>query len=159
MSYLLSFVSPERKILGIDYDADKIELANHCISKNNNINFIAADATEFAYGNADVFVLSDVLHYLSDDKQTILLERCMEKLNPNGKIIIRDADCDMEKRHRGTLFTEFFSTRSGFNKADQNRLYFFSADKIKKISAKNGFRTEVIDNSRLTSNVLFVLTK
>jgi 1-acyl-sn-glycerol-3-phosphate acyltransferase len=159
LSYLLGFVSPQRKILGIDYDADKIELANHCISKSEDINFIAADATEFTFHNADVFILSDVLHYLPDDKQTILLERCMEKLNPNGKIIIRDADRDLKKRHRGTKYTEFFSTRSGFNKADQNRLYFFSAQKIMDIANKYGFKTEIAESSRLTSNVLFVLKK
>ena len=159
LSYLLSFVSTDRKVLGIDYDADKIELAGHCISKSNRIDFVSADATEYAFENADVFVLSDVLHYLPEDKQHILLERCMKKLNPNGKIIIRDADRDLEKRHRGTRYTEFFSTRSGFNKADQNRLFFFSGRKIRDVAAKHGFQTEVIDNSRFTSNMLFVLKK
>jgi 1-acyl-sn-glycerol-3-phosphate acyltransferase len=159
LSYMLSFVSEKRIILGIDYDADKVEIANNCISKNDRVNFVTADAAEYAFKNADVFILSDVLHYLPEEMQDVLLEKCIGHLNPNGKIIIRDADRDLEKRHRGTRYTEFFSTRSGFNKADQNRLYFFSGRKIRDIATRHGFQTEVIDNSRLTSNMLFVLRK
>ena len=159
LAYLLSFVSPKRKIQGVDYDADKIEMANHCISKNDRVDFVSADAFEFPFEKADVFVLSDVLHYLPHDKQEILLERCIGQLNPNGKIIIRDADRDLEKRHRGTRYTEFFSTRSGFNKSDQNRLFFFSGKTIQKIAMKHYLQTEIIDITRFTSNVLFVLKK
>jgi 2-polyprenyl-3-methyl-5-hydroxy-6-metoxy-1,4-benzoquinol methylase len=157
LSYLLGFVSPKRKITGIDYDVDKIEMANHCISKNDHVNFVAADAVEFSYDFSDVFILSDVLHYMSHDKQEILLENCIRHLNPKGVIIVRDADRDMEKRHRGTRYTEFFSTRSGFNKSDQNRLFFLSGKTIREIAAKHNMQIRVVDNSRLTSNVLFVL--
>jgi 1-acyl-sn-glycerol-3-phosphate acyltransferase len=159
LTYLLSFVSPRRKILGIDFDADKIELANHCISKHDGISFIAADATEYAFENADIFILSDVLHYLRHDQQEKLLEKCIDRLNPRGKIIIRDADSDLEKRHRRTGYTEYFSTRSGFNKSDQNRLFFFSGRSIQGIAAKHDLQVERIDNTKFTSNVLFVLSK
>ena len=159
LSYLLSFVSAERKILGIDFDADKIELANHCISKNERLEFVSADATVYPFENADVFILSDVLHYLPQDKQEVVLERCISRLNSNGKIIIRDADHDLRKRHRGTRLTEFFSTRSGFNKSDQNRLYFFSGKTIQQVATRHNMQAEIIDSSRFTSNVLFVLKK
>jgi 2-polyprenyl-3-methyl-5-hydroxy-6-metoxy-1,4-benzoquinol methylase len=159
LTYILGFVSPERRILGIDYDTDKIELAGNCISKTGNIDFVPADATEYAFGNADIFILSDMLHYLPEVKQDALLEKCMTKLNAGGKIIIRDADRDLEKRHRGTRYTEFFSTRSGFNKAEQNRLFFFSGTKISNIASRNGFRLIKTDNTRLTSNILYVLEK
>lgn len=159
LSYLLNFVSPERKILGIDYDADKIELAGHCISKNGQISFIAADATQYEPESSDVFILSDVLHYLNDDQQTALLEKCMEKLNSGGKIIIRDADRDLEKQHQRTRYTEFFSTRSGFNKAKDNKLHFFSGSKIRKIAEGRGFNVTVTPSSKLTSNMLFVLER
>jgi 2-polyprenyl-3-methyl-5-hydroxy-6-metoxy-1,4-benzoquinol methylase len=100
-----------------------------------------------------------VLHYLPDEQQDMLVEKCMQKLNPNGRIIIRDADSDLKKRHRGTRYTEFFSTRSGFNKSRDNRLFFFSGKKIKAIAERNGFVIDVTDNTRFTSNVLFVLRK
>lgn len=159
LSYLLGFVSPRRNILGIDYDADKIEIANHCISKSDRVDFIAADAADYAFQRADVFILSDVLHYLPHRKQEVLLEKCIAQLNPGGKILIRDADRDLGKRHRGTRYTEYFSTRSGFNKSDQNRLFFFSGRAIEEIAARHDLCIERIDNTRFTSNVLFVLKK
>ena len=159
LSYLLGFVSPRRSILGIDFDADKIEIANHCISKNDRVDFIAADAADYSFQRADVFILSDVLHYLPHRKQEVLLEKCIAQLNPGGKILIRDADHDLGKRHRGTRYTEYFSTRSGFNKSDQNRLFFFSGRAIEEIASRHDLRIEKIDNTRFTSNVLFVLKK
>ncbi len=159
LSYLLNFVSPERKIQGVDYDEDKIELANHCISKNEQMSFIAADATQYEPDNSDIFILSDVLHYLNDNQQTTLVEKCIEKLNPGGKIIIRDADSDLKKQHRRTRYTEFFSTRSGFNKAKDNKLHFFSGSKIRKIAENRGFQITITPSSKLTSNTLFVLQK
>jgi 1-acyl-sn-glycerol-3-phosphate acyltransferase len=159
LSYMLSFVSPDRKILAIDYDTDKIELANNCISKSENISFIAADASEYDLPQSDVFILSDVLHYLPEEKQDILLQRCMDRLNEGGRVIIRDADRDLQKRHRATQYTEFFSTRSGFNKAKDNRLFFFSGAKIKELAEKQGFEIRTTGDSRITSNSLFVLKR
>jgi trans-aconitate methyltransferase len=154
---MLNFTSEQRNILGIDYDNDKIELANNCISKNDRIRFVAADAIDYNYAPADVFLLSDVLHYLPEGKQEQLLARCIECLNPGGQIIIRDADKDLQKRHLGTRYTEFFSTRSGFNKAIHKKLYFFSGKKITEIAGRYNMDLEIIDKSKLTSTLLYVL--
>ncbi len=157
--YLLSFISRDRQILGIDYDAEKIELANHCISKHDQVTFETADASSYAFNNSDVFILNDVLHYMPEDRQKELLKRCISSLNEGGIIMIRDADKDLEKRHFGTRYTEFFSTHSGFNKAKDNRLYFFSGSKIREIARENELQIEVVDNTKLTSNILYVLRK
>jgi uncharacterized protein len=159
LSYMLGFVSPLRSITGIDYDTDKIALANHCISKNDKVHFVAADAVEYPYQPADVFILSDVLHYIPYESQEKLLETCISLLNPGGKIIIRDADRDLKKRHKRTKYTEFYSTRFGFNKSRNKELYFFPADSIYMIGRRNNMHVQSVDNSWLTSNVLFVLQK
>ena len=159
MSYLLGFVSEKRHILGIDYDAEKIELAANCISGNSRIRFVAADASAFHYKKSDVFVMSDVLHYISPEKQEQLITACIQNLSPRGIIIIRDADSDLQKRHRGTRYSEFFSTRSGFNKSENNRLFFFSGKSIHEIAQKGDMKVEVVDNAKLTSNVYYILRR
>jgi 1-acyl-sn-glycerol-3-phosphate acyltransferase len=159
LSYMLSFVSDKRKILGIDHDADKIEMANHCISNHGGVKFVTADATLYPFDNTDVFILSDVLHYLPVQKQEDLLLVCLDKLNPGGRIIIRDADKDLEKRHLGTRYTEFFSTRSGFNKTSQKKLFFFSGNMIRQFATRHNLALEVVDNTRLTSNIFYLLKK
>ncbi len=159
LTHILSFVSSERTITAFDYDEDKIEVASGCMSIQPNVEFRCADVTTVDFTESDVFVLSDVLHYLPDDKQEELISRCMQKLKPGGKILIRDADRDLVKRHKGTRYTEFFSTRSGFNKSNNNRLYFFAGSKIRTIAGKNGFNIKESDQTKLTSNILYVLER
>ena len=157
ISYMLNVTSQKRTILGIDYDNDKIELANNCIAKNNRINFVAADAVTFNYPDADVFLLSDVLHYMPPERQEQLLTCCKKHLNPGGAIIIRDADKDLKKRHLWTRYTEFFSTRFGYNKSINKKLFFFSGREITGFANKNNMSIEITDNAKMTSNLLYIL--
>jgi SAM-dependent methyltransferase len=157
ISYMLSFTSEKRKILGIDYDSDKIELANNCISRNERISFVSADAASYDYPKADVFLLSDVLHYMPGEKQEQLLSSCAGRLNPGGTIIIRDADKDLDKRHFWTRYTEFFSTRFGYNKSLDKKLFFFSGQMINDFAARNAMSVEISESSKVTSNRLYIL--
>jgi 1-acyl-sn-glycerol-3-phosphate acyltransferase len=157
ISYMLSFTSSARRITGIDYDEDKIELAENCISKNERITFIAADACDYNYTESDVFILSDVLHYLPQEKQEQLLRTCIGKLRPGGVIIVRDADKDLQKRHLRTRWTEFFSTRFGYNKSLNRKLFFFSGKKIEEIASQFNMSVTLTESSKITSNRLYEL--
>ncbi len=162
LSYMLSFLSENRKITGIDYDADKIAIANHCRDKNDNVNFYHCNAVEYSYENSDVFILSDMLHYMPENMQEQLLIRCIENLNCDGMIIIRDADNELKKRHIGTKITEFLSTSFGFNKTldESKQLYFLSRSSINNILLKySDLEMEVIDNTKLTSNIFYVIKR
>lgn len=157
MPYMLQALSPERTITGLDYDEDKIATAAHCYQKNEKLNFVCADAMNYSFGKHHAFIISDVLHYLQPEEQEQLLQRCWEQLEPGGVIIIRDGDADLGKRHEGTRLTEFFSTRVlGFNKT-RNNLSFFSGERLRQIVAKMGACLEQIDNTKFTSNVIFVI--
>ncbi len=158
LDFMLSLVSEERKITAIDYDEDKIAVANRCAIKNENLNFYFSDALTFDYQRSDVFILNDVLHYLTPEKQIALLEKCTRFLNSGGEIIIRDGDSDLKERHRGTKLTEFFSTKSGFNKTE-NRLWFLSGKTIEDFAANHHLSLEITDTSKHTSNVVFVLKR
>lgn len=159
LAYMLHFVSEKRSVTGIDYDSDKIAVANNCISKDDDIQFFATDALEYQYSPKDVFIINDVLHYLSEEKQERLITTCIHNLNPNGIIIIRDADSNLGKKHWGTLYTEFFSTKFGFNKMGEEKLSFTSSTKINEIALKNNMNIEIIDATRFTSNIVYILKK
>jgi 1-acyl-sn-glycerol-3-phosphate acyltransferase len=156
LPYMLRFMSKERKVIGLDYDKDKIAVADHCFSKNEQLTFFAADATLCELPKSDAFVLSDILHYLPKEAQENLLVKCIRNLNPGGMILLRDADKDLEKRHLGTRYTEFFSTNFGFNKAT-NKLEFVSSAFITEIIRKNNMHIEKIDNTKLTSNITYII--
>jgi 2-polyprenyl-3-methyl-5-hydroxy-6-metoxy-1,4-benzoquinol methylase len=159
MSYMLHFLAPEREILGLDYDEDKIITAQHGYLKGAQLNFECVDVTQYQFDNYDAFLISDVLHYLTPEQQEQVLAECINKLNPGGIIVVRDGDLDLEKKHERTKLTEFFSTKVvGFNKT-QNKLTFFSSSRMREIVAKYGATMEQIDNTKYLSNVIFIIKK
>jgi len=160
VSYLLSFTSDERQITGIDYDSEKIEVAKHCFSKNDRLEFICGDITRMNFCKKDGFLLLDVLHYFPVENQLSLLSKCIENLNESGIIVIRDANKNLEKRHKGAKLTEFFSTKLGFNKTQDGtrQLYFTSSDTILSLAKEKGLSVEIIDNKKITSNNIYILS-
>ncbi len=161
MAYMLSFLSGRRTITGIDYDGDKIDTANHCPAKSDRVRFIHADVLQAEILRSHAFILADVLHYFPEADQERLVVRCIEKLEPGGTIIIRDADRAMEKKHFGTRLSESFSTRIGFNQTRNNekKLYFTSREKILKILNEHGMQVEIIDETKMTSNLVYIARK
>jgi len=159
MAFALSMAAPERKIYAIDYDKDKIHTAENCeLADHCNIEFYVADACKYNYKPSDVFILSDVLHYLRAEDQRLLLKKCISKLNKKGMIIVRDSDSSLKKRHRGTKLSEFISTKIGFNKT-KNKLNFVSSQYIKHFAFENNLDIRIIDNTKLTSNLIYILQR
>ena len=162
ISTMLYLTGTNRVITGVDYDQEKIAVAQNCYLTNGNLKFVCSDITTYRFDHHDAFLISDVLHYLKEEEQEILLERCIENLNPGGVIVIREADRENMKQHKLTKVTEFFSTKVlRFNKTYKNSrmLHFTSLSKIKSFAASRGLSSEVVEEAPNTSNVLFVLRK
>ncbi len=158
LPYILMYKSKQREILGLDYDADKIAVATNCVHKNDRINFETADVTKYEFPDADGFIISDVLHYLEPQQQVEVLKNLVTHLNKNGVLVIRDADADLTARQKGTWYTEFFSTNLGFNKTKSSGLHFVSGKLIREtLSNYPHLKMEVIDNTKLTSNITYVI--
>ncbi len=158
LPYMLSFCSKERTLTGIDYDCDKIKTANNNISKTDKLNFICSDVLEVDFPKSDAFVINDVLHYMPKYKQKELIIKCIKNLNPEGKIIIRDGNAEMKKKHKGTKLTEFFSTKLlKFNKTKYEKLHFTSKSEILETVKPYNFDVQIVDETKFTSNIVFVL--
>lgn len=159
LCYMLSMLSPEREILGIDYDEDKIAVARHGWLHNERLRFEHADALSYTLPESDVFILNDVLHYMNSERQQELLVKCAEQLRPQGMIIIRDGNTADTRKHQLTRFTEWLSTRIiSFNKTSEE-LCFTSAAQIGRIAQECGMEVEKIRNDSYTSNTIYVFRK
>ncbi len=161
MSYMLHLLAPQRRIMAYDYDRDKIDTAKHCALKNDNIQFHHVDVSRVELPQSDAFILADVLHYMPEDEQRKLIAKCTGKLNDKGVIIIRDANAAMKKKHLGTRISELFSTHLGFNKTigENKKLYFISKEKYLTIFSQWNLHVEIIDETKMTSNLVYVLKK
>lgn len=158
LPYMLMYKGRQRIILGVDYDEEKIAVADNCIDKSEKLSFAVGDVTTYEFPESDGFIISDVLHYLQEEQQIQVIEHCVAKLNKGGVLVIRDADKDIATRQKGTWYTEFMSTKVfGFNKTKSDGLHFVSGTLIKDTIAKYPHLSlEVLDNTKLTSNIIYV---
>lgn len=163
MDYMLLMLANEREIIGVDYDDDKIKVALNCNAyqqyKENSIRFETSDLMEWEYQKADVYIIMDTLHYLPQNEQEFVITQAVKHLNTNGKIIIRDADTDLSKKHKGTKFSEWLSTKVfGFNKTknDSKQLYFSSAKKTQALLESLGLQVYIVDHTKMNSNVVLI---
>lgn len=159
LCYMLSLTSKDRQILGIDYDEDKIALARHGWLRKENLRFEYADALAYDFPESDVFILSDILHYMSYQHQHDLLVKCTALLSSEGMIIIRDGNTADARKHRLTRFTELLSTRIvNFNRT-QEELCFSSETQIRSIARECGMVVNAIRNDKYTSNTIYILKR
>ena len=159
LSFFLYYKNEERLITGIDYDEEKIEIAENSYNKTGNLRFVAQDIMAADLGTQDVIFLNDVLHYLSREKQLILLDRCAAALAPGGLLFIRDGITDLTAKHQNTQKTEALSTGLFAFNRKTDEFHFFSSQDIRDFSDRYGFGYEMQEHSANTSNVLFVLRK
>jgi uncharacterized protein len=159
LPYMLHFLSPDRRITGVDYDEEKIQTASNNYSKSENLNFVCADVTSFPMQTYDVIVIADVLHYLQPAAQDKVIARCVQALNIGGKLIIREGNADLQERHAGTRITELFSVKIlKFNKS-VNKLHFLSGERLAKLVSTLECSVRILDETKFTSNVIFVVEK
>ena len=159
LSVFLHYFDTSREIIGMDYDEDKVAVADNCIKKSAGLSFLAADIREWDMPESDVYFFNDVIHYLRPEEQLDLLKKVNTKLGADGIIVIRDGIIEFQDRLKNTRLTEILSTKwFKFNKTT-NDLSFLSAKEIERFASENGFGFELIEHSSKTSNVLMILKR
>ncbi|WP_340115052.1 1-acyl-sn-glycerol-3-phosphate acyltransferase [Maribellus mangrovi] len=157
--HTLAQCSEQRKFVGVDFDCDKIAVAKNNALTNNKTRFYCCDLTDYEPEESDVFILNDVLHYLSAKDRSDLLRKVYSKMNNNGSIVIRDGDKDLKHKHKITELSEVISTSIKFNKANFRDLDFLSRQEIISLTKELGAHLEIADNTRYTSNITYIIRK
>jgi 2-polyprenyl-3-methyl-5-hydroxy-6-metoxy-1,4-benzoquinol methylase len=94
LSLYLAGCAPERKVVGIDIDVDKLAIARAAAGRGPRIDvrFDQVDPDRFPDGPFDAIVICDVLYLLPDDHRRELLDRVVTHLAPAGVVVIKEAD-------------------------------------------------------------------
>jgi 1-acyl-sn-glycerol-3-phosphate acyltransferase len=159
LGFYLHYRNENHTIIGYDYDKEKIELAQNCTDKNENLNFYYENIKKAEIVNADVVIITDVLHYIKKQEREELFKKIHENLNNSGMVIIRDGVTDLEIKHDKTKRSERYSTKYvKFNKVD-SELEFISVQEIKAYAEQYNFIFELKGESKRMSNVIMVLRK
>lgn len=159
MDFMLSMYKQGRRILGIDYDDEKITVAQNCWLDKclDGLSFRCEDASQAELPESDAFIISDMMHYLSAEKQLELIRRCASKLKSGGLILVRDSDSENAEGQKITALSEVFSTKIlRFNRTE-GELSFISQSRMEEIARETGLSMKVKANDEITSNTFYIL--
>ncbi len=157
--FMLKYMAPDRKIIGIDYDGSKIELASNIAQRIEGLTFKTKDIVKGSLSKADVYILIDILHYMPKEKQLLVINKCVDRLSDQGIIIIRDADADQQKQLERNKKTERRSIKIfGFNDL-KYKMEFIPGSLIKETAKKRGLACKVVPGSDKNTNALYILKK
>lgn len=159
LDFMLTYLSPQRQVLGLDYDAEKVAVAQHCFDRPSSLQFQCSNASSVTLPLSDVFIMNDMLHYMDFPQQEALILQCMHRLNAGGTIIIRDGNSSNQRGQRITRLTEVLSTHIlHFNKTE-GQLHFTSWERICALALSQGFLISRRRPATSTSNEIFILQK
>ncbi len=155
LSLMLGLLSPDRTVLGIDYDADKIDVARHTFLCKGNVSFRHGDMLDVDFPQSDAILFNDSLHYVDKETQLSILASALARLNRDGIIIVRDGDASGEGQQRINE-TEVWSTKiTGFNKTSQD-LEFADSSMMSRFAEQNHLELTMQRCSRNSSETLYV---
>lgn len=158
---MLALCGHQRQITGLDYDTEKIETARHCYSivRYPGLNYRTVDLTEDSehFQHSDVFIIYDVLHYLPKENQRQIIAECIHKLNPMGKIFIREAFLKNGTLKRTGQIERISTSLLRFNKT-KSKLTFDTMDWLIALANEHKMHFEVLNSSHRTADTLICLS-
>ena len=156
VTHWLAAYTDTRTFLGIDYDEDKIRVAQRTAPEHRRIRFEAGDIQHRELPACDAVLLLDVLHYWQPEKQQQILNRVRQALRPGGRLILRDAARAESDGHRQIDFWEHIATRVGHNKTVEG-LHFLTLEQLEGMLKVAGFaRWEIKREAGRGSNLLLL---
>jgi 1-acyl-sn-glycerol-3-phosphate acyltransferase len=155
-AHWLNCFTDQRTFLGVDYDDDKIRVAQRTAPASTRIRFEHGDILEMEYPSCDAILLMDVLHYWQPPRQQLILDKARRALRPGGRLVLREAARAGSAGHRRVDFWERMATRFGHNKTREG-LHFRSLEEITASLRQAGFAAwESKPGAGRDSNVLLV---
>lgn len=107
-SYMLHFTGWKRTLTGIDADDEKIDVANNCYSKNENVNFVCADVMTTELPKSDVFIINNNNLSFSYEQLTTLCRQCFEHISDTGFVIVIGVNSLPMKYETQQIFNSVF---------------------------------------------------
>ncbi len=155
-THWLACFTDQRTFWGLDYDEEKIRVAQRSAPGHPRIRFESGDILEREYPTCEVVLLLDVLHYWTADKQQLILNKARHALRPGGLLVLRDGARADDEAHRRIHRWEKFATRVGMNRTKEG-LHFQTQAELEGMLRAAGFaRWEVKAGAGNDSNVMIV---
>lgn len=155
---LLARQAPARRVIGLELDARKLEIARRAALPN--LTHCLGDITQAEVGRADAVTILDVLYLISYGEQEKLIRLCADALAPGGRLILKDMAERPWWKARLNWLEEFLAVRL-LNITLGGRFYFRPRADWIRLLASCGLdvETTMLDGGYYHPHVLFVGTK
>lgn len=155
-SHVLALTSDQRKVVGIDFDKKRINLAKKTVDKEEDLTFIDADIRSCQLENCQGVILFDVLHHLNFEFHKNLLTKIYRSLEPGGVLVMMESDKKPVWKYLIWRLWEVVAI--GFSITKGESLSLRTKKELLAILEKIGFRVKIIpfDEKRLFSHVLYL---
>jgi SAM-dependent methyltransferase len=160
VAHWLTVFSPERCVRGVDFDADKVRVAQATARANQRVRFEERDILEMLeFPACDCVLLCDVLHYFPRELKANLLRKIFAALRPGGLLVIRDAMAREDAAFRAVAYSEKLGVLLRQNRTRHGLHFDDQASHLVWLREAGFTEFEVRDNSGVGSNVLMVARK
>jgi|GEM_PF-404206 len=155
LSNFLSLKSPDRRVLGIDLNSDRINVAKRSSRGHPEVTFQLGDVRDFQGIPFDAVVMTDVLHHIDEENVRVLLRIMGSCLSDDGILVVLDVDrSPLPKFYTTYLIDRLLNpTRS---------LHYRSRGLLTRLLAQSGFFVEqavAADRGLPLSDVIYVCRK
>ena len=113
MGFLLLELGKAKRVVGYDWDQEKIDEAIAAAGGDEQFHFHVGDTRTEEIQPCDTVLMLDVLHYLTDDEQDALVQRAAK--SARHTVIVRELDPDRGWRSSVTSAQESITTFFRYN--------------------------------------------
>ncbi|HEV8536531.1 MAG TPA: class I SAM-dependent methyltransferase [Candidatus Limnocylindria bacterium] len=145
---LLREAADTRRVVGIDLDERKIEVARSAIRDTQWLRFEVGDIVKDPPPHCDAVTIVDVLYLLPFDQQEQVLRNAASALGEGGPMIVKAQERRTDPRYAITYAQELVTVGLGFTRGGHERFYFPSRDEAVAMFERAGFVVEVEDMPR-----------
>jgi len=142
---LLAEASANRRILGIDIDDRKIEVARTTIQGRESVRFEIGDIVHEAPPKCDAVAIIDVLYLLAPSDQEAVLRKAAEALAENAPLVVKAQERAPSFRYALTYAQELVTTALGLTRGGARRFHFLARDQAVAMFERAGFLVDVIE--------------
>ncbi len=157
---LLVEASENRRVLGLDSDALKIEVARGTVGARDGLRFEVADIVAVPPPRCDAITIVDVLYLLAPADQERVLRNCAAALAEGAPLVVKAQEARVDPRYALTYAQEVIAVSLGFTQGRHRGFHFPAREEALAMFQRAGFRADAIEMRRRPyTDVLYLARK
>lgn len=157
---LLVEASAQRRVLGLDLDQRKIEIARETVGDRDGLRFEVADVVTAELPRCDAVTIVDVLYLLPGRAQDGILRKAAAALAEGAPLVVRTQERESSPRYALTYLQEVLAVSLGLTRGGHGRFHFPTRQEAVAMFERAGFRVDVVEmRSRPYPDALYLARK